>query len=81
MDTKHWVAHTDWRSALVRPVVPEGEGPTQVLSIRVPAKLIQRLDVVAKATGNSRTEVLLHLVRWGLDEYERQRSEEKPPKR
>lgn len=62
----------------MRPVIPEGEGPSTPLSIRFPEKLIARLDVVAKSTGNSRTEVILHLCRWGLDEYERQREEEAP---
>lgn len=46
------------------------------LSLRFPAKLLARLDAVAKVTGHPRTDVILHLVRWGLDEYERQRAEE-----
>lgn len=46
------------------------------MSLRVPKKLTERIDAVAKATGNPRTETLLHLVRWALDEYDRQRAEE-----
>lgn len=46
------------------------------LSLRFPQKLLARLDAVAKVTGHPRTDVILHLVRWGLDEYERQRAEE-----
>lgn len=60
----------------MRPVIPDGEGPTTPLSIRFPQKLIEQLDAVAEATNNSRSEVVLHLVRWGLEEYERQRAEE-----
>lgn len=60
----------------MRPVIPESEGPTMPLSLRFPAKLLARLDAVAKVTGHPRTDVILHLVRWGLDEYERQRAEE-----
>lgn len=65
----------------MKPVVPAGEGLAQPMSLRVPKKLIERIDAVAKATGNPRTETLLHLVRWALDEYERQREEEETEKR
>jgi metal-responsive CopG/Arc/MetJ family transcriptional regulator len=51
------------------------------LSLRFPAKLLARLDAVAKATKHPRTDVILHLVRWGLDEYERQRAEEESTKK
>lgn len=60
----------------MRPVVPEGEGPTQPLSIRFPKRLIERLDEVAKTTGNDRSTVVLHMVRWALEEFDRQRLEE-----
>lgn len=68
---------SDWRRRLVKPVVPAGEGVAKPLSLRVPEKLISRIDAVAKETGNARTETLLHLVRWALDEYDRQRAEER----
>lgn len=71
-----WQSRKGWRDALVRPVVPEGEGPTSPLSIRFPKKVIERLDEVAKATGNDRSTVILHLVRWGLEEFDRQRLDE-----
>lgn len=76
-----WQSAKGWREALVKPVVPQGEGPTSPLSVKFPEKLIERLDEVAKATGNTRSSVILHLVRWGLDEYERQRAEEATQKR
>lgn len=61
----------------MRPVVPEGEGVAKPLSLRVPERLIERIDAVAKATGNPRTDTIMHLLRWALDEYDRQRAEEK----
>lgn len=72
---------SEWRRRLVKPVVPEGEGVAKPMSLRVPEKLIERIDAVAKATGNARTETLLHLVRWALDEYEAQRAAEDPKRR
>lgn len=73
--------NTDWRRRLVKPVVPEGEGPGVPLSVRYPKGLLVRIDACAKDTGNSRTETLLHLLRWALDEYETQRAAEKETKR
>ena len=72
-----WQSRKPWRDALVRPVIPAGEGPTTPLSIRFSERLIAQLDRVADDTGNNRSEVVVHLVRWGLEEYERQRAEEK----
>lgn len=60
----------------MNPVVPEGEGVASPLSLRIPEKVLRRIDAVAKATGNPRSETMLHLMRWALDEYERQRAEE-----
>ena len=71
----------EWRRRLVKPVVPEGEGVAKPLSLRVPEKLIERIDAVAKATGNPRTDTIMHLLRWALDEYARQRAEETEEKR
>lgn len=72
-----WQSRRNWREVLVRPVIPDGEGPTTPLSIRFPERLIEQLDKVAAATSNTRSEVVLHLVRWGLEEYERQRNDER----
>lgn len=65
----------------MKPVVPEGEGVARPLSLRVPERLIERIDAVAKATGNPRTDTIMHLLRWALDEYGRQRAEESEEKR
>ena len=51
------------------------------MSLRVPERLIERIDAVAKATGNPRTDTIMHLLRWALDEYARQRAEEAEEKR
>ena len=72
-----WQSAKPWRDALVKPIVPLGEGKTSPLSIRFSEALMRRLDAVAKVTGNNRSETVLHLVRWALDEYGRQRAAEK----
>lgn len=60
----------------MKPIVPKGEGAGAPLSIRFPKAVLVRIDAAAKATGNSRTETIMHLLRWALDEYEAQRSAE-----
>jgi metal-responsive CopG/Arc/MetJ family transcriptional regulator len=44
--------------------------------LRFPEKLLVRIDKCAKATGNSRTDTVLHLIRWALEEYEKERGAE-----
>lgn len=68
----HWQSRRPWREALVRPIVPDNEGPTTPLSVRLPAKLRERIRRIADATGNDLSTTLLHLVRWGCEETERQ---------
>lgn len=53
------------------------EGPLEVITLKIPKKLKARVDSAAKATGNNRSQTILALVRWGLDEFERQRAAEK----
>lgn len=61
----------------MRPVVPEGEGETTVqIGVRTPEKLLERIDRCAKETGNDRTATVLHLLRWALSQYEKERAEE-----
>jgi metal-responsive CopG/Arc/MetJ family transcriptional regulator len=62
-------------------VVPEGEGVGVPLSLRVPEKLLARLDACAEQTGNPRTETLLHLVRWALTQYENEQAQQPKPKK
>ncbi len=54
----------------MNPVVPPGEGENVPLSFRCPEKLLTRLKAIAKATGNSQTDAILHLLRWAAHEFE-----------
>lgn len=67
----------DWRKHLVEKVVPEGEGIGHPLSVRYPEKLLARIDACAEETGNSRTDAILHLLRWALDRYEATKTQPK----
>lgn len=60
-------------------IVPPGEGAGVPLSIRYPKGLVDRLDVCAKETGNTRNDTIMHLLRWALTEWEQQTAEK--PKR
>lgn len=62
-----------------KPIVPAGEGPGVPLSVRYPKALLARVDACADATGNSRTDTIMHLLRWALDDYESKKNEK--PKR
>ena len=53
-------------------LVPEGEGNKKPIPVGIPEKLLARLDACAKATGNSRTDVILSLLRHGLTTWEGQ---------
>ena len=44
---------------------------TRPLSFRMPAAMLRRVDQVAKATGNTRSDVLLYLLRWALVAYDK----------
>lgn len=78
--SRPWESRRSWRRYLVNPVVPPSEGPSTVLSVRVPQRLRERIERVAEETGHDRTTAVLHLLRWALDEYDRQRAEEKARK-
>jgi hypothetical protein len=36
----------------------------------MPLAIVKRLDAVSKATGQSRTDVVLYLLRYGLEQWE-----------
>jgi len=65
----------NWRTRLVLPLKLD-EGPLEVLTLKMPAKLKARVDAAAKATGNNRSQTMLALMRWALDQFEAQRAEE-----
>lgn len=53
-------------------VVPEGEGPlSEAVSVRLPKKLLERVEKCAKETENNRSDAILHLLRWALGAYEK----------
>jgi hypothetical protein len=60
---------SDWRRYLLNPIVPQGEGPTEVVHLRVPKAVLADVDAIAKATDNPRSETLLHMIRWARDAY------------
>lgn len=52
-------------------VVPEGEGKaSEAVTVRLPKKLLERVERCAKETQNTRTDAMLHLMRWALNQYE-----------
>lgn len=67
---KHWSAAMQ--------IIPEGWGEREEKprSARWPRALVARLDQVAKDNEHDFTTALFHLVKWSLDEYDRQRSAE-----
>jgi metal-responsive CopG/Arc/MetJ family transcriptional regulator len=57
-------------------VVPEGEGKlSQAITLRMPKKLLERVERCAKDTANNRSDTVLHLLRWALGAYEASRAE------
>lgn len=55
-------------------VVPEGEGPlSQAITVRLPRKLLERIERTAKETANNRSDTILHLLRWALGEHEKKK--------
>lgn len=60
----------------MKPLIPVGEGKGKPLSMRVPEQVLKRIDKVAHETQNSRTDAILHLLRWALDKYGAERAAE-----
>lgn len=54
------------------PLAKNDEGPLRTYSLRMPKALVDRLDAAAESTGNTRTDVIVRLLGWALDERERQ---------
>lgn len=53
-------------STILPPRVDTEAVPT---SIRIPKPLVDEVDVIAKETGYSRSEVLLHFIRYGVEKH------------
>lgn len=60
--------------ARVSNILPPAEGDTKPVSLRVPEMLLKRIDAISKASGHSRTDVMLHFLRWATQEYELEQS-------
>lgn len=73
---------TEWRKNFVSRIVPEGEGKlSDPVSLRIPEKLLARLDACADRHGQqTRGETILHLLRWALSEDEKDLGVNKPKK-
>lgn len=66
------------------PIVPKGEeGDTRPLSVAFPRSMLARIDKIAKATSNNRSDTIRHLLRWALDAYDKARAaeQEETPKK
>lgn len=61
-------------------ILPPPEGEAVGTSIRVPKAMLKRIDDVAEESGHSRTDVILHFLRWALQEYELERAEKRTKK-
>lgn len=66
-----------WSEAMK--IIPEGWGEREdkPRSTRWPKAIMKRVEAVAKETGHDYTTALFHLIKWALDEYERQRAAER----
>lgn len=62
-------------------IVPEGWGEREdrPRSMRWPKKVMDRVEVVAAQSELDYTTTVFHLVKWALDEYDRQREEKGLP--
>ncbi len=47
----------------------EDSEPAVTTSLRVPPSMLRELDSIAKESGYSRTEVMLHFWTWAIQEY------------
>lgn len=72
-------ARKHWEEAMR--VIPEGWGEREEKprSARWPKALAERVDRVSADNEHDFTNALFHLVKWSLDEYDRQRASEGKP--
>lgn len=59
------------------PIIPPGEGVAKPLSMRYPEQLLKRIDAIAKETRHTRTDTIMHLLRWAVTRYEEEHDAEK----
>lgn len=52
----------------------EDEGPVEApTSVRIPKKLLERLDAACADANQSRNEGILHMLRWAVSEIEKRK--------
>lgn len=57
-------------------VFPEDEGELVLVALKMPEKFRERLDACAVSIGKNRTQTMLALMRWALDQVAAQRATE-----
>lgn len=55
----------------------ENEKDTVQFSVTFPRSVVNRLDAIALEEGYSRGGVVLHFVKWALEEFEREKRSKK----
>lgn len=55
---------------------PVGTGEAVPTSIRMPESMLKEIDAAAKEMDLSRSEAMLQLLRWALNEHEREMGRE-----
>lgn len=67
--------------AVSRILPPKDDPETPVTtSLRVPPSMIKDLDAIARESGYTRTEVMLHFWRWAIQEYRSEQKAKNPKK-
>lgn len=53
-------------------IVPEGEGKlSEAVTVRLPKTLLEFIELAADASGNNRSDTILHMLRWAKREIEK----------
>ena len=58
------------RETRVSRILPPSEGATTQISLRMPNAILVKLDGIAEDSGHPRSDVIMHFLRWALQEYE-----------
>ena len=55
------------------PILPKAKNEARLaMMVRLPEGLVEELNDIAKAAGLSRTEVVEHILRWGVPEAKKE---------
>lgn len=64
---------------IVPPKTPSPLRSKPNVTIRMSADILEKLDLVAEQTGNSRSMVVNHLLTWALSAYEKEQQDKSKP--